>query len=103
MAMQVFGALIGVAMIAIDIRRFMPIDTFMDLIGGHVAAIRNSGTIEDGGKIRLSGEIEAENEKRALREGISLDPQIQSGLEKLIRERGIGLTLTESDAPSSGE
>ena len=84
---------VGVATIAIDIRRFMPMDTFTTLIRAHAAAIRGSEKMTEGGRIYLSGEIEAEREAQALKDGIELDPPVQAALEKLIESKGLDVSL----------
>jgi len=84
---------VGVATIAIDIRRFMPIEVFTELIRNHAAAIRDSEKVGDVERIYLPGQIEAEHEALASVDGIELDPPVQAALEKLIESRGLDVRL----------
>jgi L-2-hydroxycarboxylate dehydrogenase (NAD+) len=84
---------VGVTAVAIDIRRFMPLDTFAELVTAHAAAIRGSRKIVEGGRIYLPGEIEADREAEAIQNGIELDAPVQAALEKLIEARGLDVSL----------
>ena len=84
---------VGVTTVAIDIRRFMPLQTFTELVVAHAAAIRGSEKIAEDGRIYLPGEIEAEREAQALEDGIELDLPVQMALEKLIESKGLNVSL----------
>lgn len=80
---------VGVTAMAIDVSRFMPVDEFRRRVAEHVDSIRSSKKAKSTSRIYLPGEIETENEKRSLAEGVELDPQVQQALEQLQRELGL--------------
>ena len=84
---------VGVTTVAIDIGRFMPMETFTERVRAHVAAIRGSERATGQERIYLPGEIEAERETEAARKGIELDPPIEAALEKLIASLGLDIQL----------
>lgn len=79
---------VGVLALAIDVSRFMPLDTFRRLVVEHVHSIRNSTRAKATSRVYLPGEIETENEKRALTDGVELDPEVHQALQRLQGERG---------------
>ncbi|MBU8913641.1 MAG: Ldh family oxidoreductase [Spirochaetales bacterium] len=88
---------VGVTTVAIDIRRFMPIEVFAELVRDHVAAIRDSEKVDDAGRIYLPGQIEAEREALASVDGIELDLPVQAALEKLIESKGLDVRLNSDE------
>lgn len=80
---------VGVFALAIDVSRFMPLQTFRRLATEHARSIRSSTKVKSTSRIYLPGEIEAENEKRALAEGLEIDPEVRRALEHLQSELGL--------------
>jgi len=84
---------VGVMSLAIDITRFMPLDTFEQLVHAHVMAIRSSPRGEGVQRIYLPGEIEAEREERSRGHLIEVEDAVCETLDRLLSERKIGLSL----------
>lgn len=92
---------VGVMAMAIDVSRFMPIDEFRRILSDHVGAIRGSKKAESASRIYLPGEIEAENERRALSEGVEIDEEVWQALERLQDE--LGRPILESEEPQGNK
>ena len=84
---------VGVMTMAIDITRFMPLDTFEKLVREHAGSIRESVRAEGVERIYLPGEIEAELEERSEGQSVEVDDAVGDLIEKLLRERHIGFSL----------
>lgn len=95
---------VGVIALAIDVSRFMPLDSFRALMAEHMKSIHESSKAASASRIYLPGEIEAEKERRSLVEGVEIDPEVFEGLQRLQKELGLessGLsTTTESRGTS---
>jgi len=87
---------VGVMCLAIDISRFMPLDMFGQLVRKHVMSIRSSARGAGVERIYLPGEIEAEREERSSGQWIEVEDAVCDSLEKLLRERDLGLSLLGS-------
>jgi len=80
---------VGVMALAIDVTRFMPLDSFRRLLGEHIGSIRSSEKAGSTSRIYLPGEIEAEREKCAASEGVEIDPEVHQALQRLQKELGL--------------
>lgn len=86
---------VGVAMAAVDISRFMPLDEFGALIDEHVKAVRNSNKAQGNDRIYLPGEIEAEKERDARTRGVELDASVIQAVGELLKKRGLSLRIED--------
>jgi LDH2 family malate/lactate/ureidoglycolate dehydrogenase len=77
---------VGAAFLAVDIRRFMPLETFRSLVGGFADTIRNSRKAAGVERIYLPGEIEAERAARCGEDGIPVDDAAVENLNRLLEE-----------------
>jgi LDH2 family malate/lactate/ureidoglycolate dehydrogenase len=90
---------VGVFTMAIDVRRFMPLEQFKGLVQAHILAIRASRKAKGVDRIFLPGEIEAEKEKRSMAEGISLNAPVAERLNQLLETVKSDLRLNEEQEP----
>ncbi len=86
---------VGVFTLALDVRRFMPLEQFKNLLQAHASAIRSSKRAEGVERIYLPGEIEAEKEKQSRAEGIALNAQVAERLGLLLAEVQSDWSLSE--------
>ena len=86
---------VGVFTLAIDVRRFMPLEQFQGLVQAYASAIRASKKAKGVERIFLPGEIEAEKEKKSRDEGIVLNVQVAQRLKELLEEVKSDLRLSE--------
>ncbi|MBL7047850.1 MAG: Ldh family oxidoreductase [Candidatus Marinimicrobia bacterium] len=86
---------VGIMTIAIDISRFMPLDTFLEIIKNHANSIRFSEKGQNVDRIYLPGEIEASKENEAYKEGIEIDPDVFETIDLLLKDNGISIELAE--------
>ena len=80
---------IGHFMMAIDIDRFMPIETFKVAVDGYIDMIKGSTPAEGVKEIFLPGEIEINKTKDRMVNGIPLNPVVAQSLLDFSRELGI--------------
>jgi LDH2 family malate/lactate/ureidoglycolate dehydrogenase len=88
---------VGVTLLAIDIARFMPLDTFRALVAEHGSAIRGSKRARDATRIYLPGEIEAEREIASAAKGIEVDAPVSESLDKLLAKAGLPLRMKDGE------
>ncbi len=77
---------VGVCCMAIDVKRFMPVDAFKELIQSYVESIRGSRKAKGVSRIYLPGEIEAEKERLSLKDGIEISPGTAKDLNDLLEK-----------------
>lgn len=94
---------VGVMAMAIDVRRFMLLDEFRRRVTEHTNTVRGSKKAKSIDRIYVPGEIETENEKRALAEGVEIDPEVRRALENLQNELGLDVSLTASTDSHNGK
>lgn len=82
---------------AIDIARFMPLETYFDRIELLIDLVRASG--RDGG-VSIPGEGRWAARDRALREGIVLGPRVAEGLERLAHEHRVAVPWERLSPPT---
>jgi LDH2 family malate/lactate/ureidoglycolate dehydrogenase len=88
---------VGVTTLAIDIARFMPLDTFRTLVGEYGRAIRSSAKARESLRIYLPGEIEAERERLSAEKGIDVDAPVCVSLDALLEKAGLPLRLKDGE------
>ncbi len=86
---------IGVLTMAVDIKRFMPLNQFRQLMESHVESIKKSKKAKGVSRIYLPGEIEFEKEKKSLEEGIPLADSAVKKLNHLLEKVRSPLRLRE--------
>ena len=91
---------VGVTSLAIDITRFMPLDTFCSLLGQHGRAIRGSAKGREAGRIYLPGEIEAERERLSEKRGVEVDATVCQSLDALLSKAGLSMRLKDGEVPA---
>jgi LDH2 family malate/lactate/ureidoglycolate dehydrogenase len=79
----------GAAFLAINVGALMPMETFKQRVDGLAGEIHAAPKARGSDRIFLPGEIEWENRKRALAEGIVLPPDVVASIEALSEELGI--------------
>jgi LDH2 family malate/lactate/ureidoglycolate dehydrogenase len=75
---------VGVMTMAVDIRRFMPLENFHELIKSHATKIRNSKKASGCSRVYLPGEIEAERESVNRTAGVELDAYVVDDIVSLL-------------------
>jgi L-2-hydroxycarboxylate dehydrogenase (NAD+) len=88
---------VGVMLLAIDIARFMPLDTFRSMIAEYGKAIRGSKKARDTARIYLPGDIEAERELASAKKGIEVDAPVCESLDKLLAKAGLTIRLKDGE------
>jgi len=84
---------VGVATLAIDIARFMAPEHFAGLLAEHLRSIRASARAPGTDRICLPGEIEAERQSQAARQGVEVEDSVCQALDALLERRGLGPRL----------
>jgi LDH2 family malate/lactate/ureidoglycolate dehydrogenase len=90
---------VGVTTLAIDIAKFMPLDAFDRLVGGHLRAIRSSPRAAGTDRICLPGEIEAERERLSAAQGVEVDDAVCQAIDELLAKKGLAMRLTGGGLP----
>ncbi len=90
---------VGVTTLAIDIARFMPLETFNALVGEHLRAIRGSARAAGTARIYLPGEIEAEKERLSAERGVEVDDATCQAIDDLLAKKGLALRLKNGEIP----
>jgi LDH2 family malate/lactate/ureidoglycolate dehydrogenase len=88
---------VGVATLAIDISRFMPLERFSELAGEHLRAIHGSPRAAGTGRIYLPGEIEAEKERLSAQRGVEVDDAVCLALDALLEQKGLPVRLKQGE------
>jgi LDH2 family malate/lactate/ureidoglycolate dehydrogenase len=88
---------VGVTTLAIDITRFMPLETFRSLLGEHTRAIRGSAKAHASGRIYLPGEIEADRERLSQKAGVEVDASTCASLDALLEKSGLRIRLKDGE------
>lgn len=81
--------------IAIDISKFMGLDSFEERLGAYTASIRHSPARRDSSGILLPGELEIRRYQRAEEEGVPLPPDVRDNLLELSRLSGVPIHIQE--------
>lgn len=84
---------VGCTMIAVDISRFMPAETFAPLIEQYIADIKSAKKAAGGETIYMPGEIELLREKRSFTEGVAVDNGVVASINKLLEEHSLAVRL----------
>jgi LDH2 family malate/lactate/ureidoglycolate dehydrogenase len=84
---------VGAFMLALDIGRFMPVDTFAELFKHYLASIREARKAPGVARIYLPGEIEYEKEQQSLAGGIEVNAGTAEKLQALLAQFGSPLRL----------
>ena len=75
---------VGVCCIAIDVEKFMPIESFKSLFRSYTDTLKGSKKASGVSRIYLPGEIEAEKEGLSLKDGIEINPGTAKDLNDLL-------------------
>ena len=78
----------GHLMIAIDIARFLPLETYHDRLEGLIASIRSSA---GAGEVLLPGELRWRTFRDSERDGVALSPDAIEALETAARDTGVAV------------
>ncbi|MDD5727880.1 MAG: Ldh family oxidoreductase, partial [Victivallales bacterium] len=84
---------VGVMTMAVDIKRFMPLDSFFALVKAHAKSIRESKKAKGNSRIYLPGEIEKEKERVSLETGLEINPALAESINQLMAERGLAAVI----------
>jgi L-2-hydroxycarboxylate dehydrogenase (NAD+) len=79
----------GHFMVAIDIARFLPLETFKAEVDRHVRDFRGSKRLPGVAEIRLPGDRRSECRAERLRDGVPIAPALLSQLDKLAAALGV--------------
>ena len=89
---------VGATFIAIDIKRFMPLEQFNTLAHDYAESIRNMKKAKGVEQIYLPGEIEAIRAESSRKEGlVEVDDQIIDKINLILKEKGLSLHLKEEN------
>ena len=88
---------VGVTTLAIDISRFMTLDTFSSMVSEHIRSIRCSAKAEDTGRIYLPGQIEAEEERLSAERGVEVDDSVCQAIDCLLEKKGLAMRLKDAE------
>ena len=80
---------IGHFFLAIDVERFVPLDSFERTAGTIMRELRGSTRAPGQGRIYTAGEKEYYNAELVLAEGVEISPSVQKSLDALRREFGL--------------
>jgi LDH2 family malate/lactate/ureidoglycolate dehydrogenase len=86
---------IGVFSMAIDMERFMPLHQFRQVMQAYISSVRGTKKVNGVSRIYLPGEIELENERQSLADGIEVDRDVAGSLNELLEKVKSPLRLTE--------
>ena len=84
---------VGIMTAAIDIKRFMPEEHFVDLLEEYIDEIKTSKKIKGNLNIYMPGEIEANREINSQKDGIEVDPIILDSINSLLKENNIPILV----------
>jgi L-2-hydroxycarboxylate dehydrogenase (NAD+) len=79
----------GHFIIAVDVKRFIPLDTFKSEVDRHFKDLRASKRLPGVEDIRLSGDIRRQCREERVKNGIPIPPALMAELDKLAGELGI--------------
>jgi L-2-hydroxycarboxylate dehydrogenase (NAD+) len=79
----------GQMIIALDIRRFMPLESFTAEIDRHVRELQASARLPGVDKIRIPGTQREERRQEKLRSGIPLKPALVKQLDEIAQKLGV--------------
>lgn len=96
---RLLGGLVG----AIDIRRFVPLDTFRDRLEEMLARLGMLRTAESGGQVLFPGQPELIAKRERLTQGIPIGLKLLDEFEGLARKHGVPpLHCSERDGTGRG-
>ena len=79
----------GHFILAFDVERFTPLDTFKSEIDRHLRDLRQSKVLPGFDAIRLPGEQRRQRREERMRDGVPLLPELLAQLDKLAGELGV--------------
>lgn len=88
---------IGVAVMTIDVDRFMPLEKFLGLVETYKDSIRQCRKAEGVDRIYLPGEIEAEKEKESRKNGVEVSESTIRVINRILDQEGIDFRLGDDD------
>ena len=71
---------------AVDVERFIPLQDFKQLLRSYIKTLSGSKKAKGVSRIYLPGEIESENEKTSLKEGVELNLETVKQLNQLLEK-----------------
>lgn len=89
---------VGHLMIAIDISRFLPLDSFNKRMESFITQIRSSPITPGSGPVLLPGEIEYRREQEARRLGVPIPREKLAALQRLGEELHVPVSLSDAVA-----
>ena len=90
---------VGHFFIAIDIKRFMPLDQFMSRIGTYIDQLKAEPKAPGVTEILYAGELEHRLEAKRRSEGVSLTEKLEADLKRLGND--FGVTWPQEASPAS--
>jgi len=79
---------VGAALTVIDIKHFMPLETFENLIGHYIADMKNLKKAQGSDEIFLPGENSQRKQRASLEAGVELDKNAVEAIETLLEKTG---------------
>ncbi|MBM3845434.1 MAG: Ldh family oxidoreductase [Verrucomicrobia bacterium] len=89
---DVVAAQDGALIIAVDIERFVPLDTFRQQVAQLVEHVKSSPPAPGSPEVRVPGELEFREEQRRRREGIDIDERTWREVQQLAAKLDVPLT-----------
>ncbi len=86
---------VGASIIALDISRFIPLDSFKSEMSKYIDSIKNLKKAKGFDEIYLPGEIEYNNEKISRENGIKLDDNAVAAIDNILTDIGSSFRLGE--------
>ena len=83
----------GILIIVLDIKRFVPLDTFKQQVEDFVAYVKSSPTAPGFGEILVPGDVELREMKRRSREGIPIEETTWEQIVEAARSVGLSVSL----------
>lgn len=84
---------VGACLSVVDIKHYMPLKQFTDLIGGYIDKIHSLRKAKGVNQIFIPGEIEQNKEKSSRGSGIELDGKAAAAIDELLEAIGSNLRL----------
>jgi L-2-hydroxycarboxylate dehydrogenase (NAD+) len=79
----------GHFIVAVDVKRFIPLDVFKAQVDRHLQDLRDSERLPGVDQIRLSGDIRRECREERVRNGIPIPAELEAQVDKLAAEFGV--------------
>lgn len=84
---------VGHMLIAIDIEKFLPFDTYLERMSAYCGELKGSELADGFDEILLPGELEHRRTLERMETGISLDPEVYEALRAVAAQRGVPFTI----------